>query len=87
MTPEQIAQQTECYHELSNIRAINRFYLSSDYGRTNVTRAIILAWRLMERSDMCYGIEYCYMLEHFLDKLINETWFVDSDEYNEIMEG
>lgn len=79
-TAEQIADQTDNKEGLANIRAINRIYRSIDdshlypiNGRFNATeRAIRQARKLQAASGAVYGLEYCYMIENLISKIVND---------------
>jgi len=78
-TAEQIATETDNKNSLANIRAINKAYRAQDDSRLwpvnnrfNVTeRAIRQARKLQRESGAVYGLEYCYMLDSLISKIIN----------------
>jgi len=81
-TAEQIAEETDNLPESANIKAINKRYRAQDdshkwpiNGRFNATdRAIRQARKFQEDTGQAlYGLEYCYLLEELMSKIVNET--------------
>jgi hypothetical protein len=81
LTAEQIAKATDDKDGLANIRAINRLYRLQDeshlypvFRKFNVTeRAIRKAREFQRQTDAVYGLEYCYLLESIMSKIVNEV--------------
>jgi hypothetical protein len=81
LTAEQISSLTENKDGLANIRAINKLYRAQDEsrlypvnGRFNVTeRAIRKAREFQRQTDAVYGLEYCYLLEGIMSRIVNEV--------------
>lgn len=79
LTNEKIAELTDDTEGLSNIRAINKLFREQDEshlwptsGRFNVTeRAIRQARDLQRLSDAVYGLEYAYLLDSLMSKIVN----------------
>jgi len=79
-TAEQIAFETDYKDGIANIRAINRIYRNQDEshlwpisGRFNVTeRAIRKAREFQRASGAVYGLEYCYLLDDLISKIVND---------------
>ena len=80
LTAEEIAAKTDDKVGLANIRAINKLYRAQDEsekypinGAFNVTeRAIRKARKFQQDSGVgVYGLEYCYLLEDYITKLVN----------------
>jgi len=82
-TAEQIADATEDKYGLANIRAINRIYRDQDEShlwpvrnRFNVTERAIRKAREFQRESGCavYGLEYCYLLDGIMSKIVNSDY-------------
>ena len=80
LTAEQIAKETDDKDGLANIRAINKLYRAQDEshlfpvnGKFNVTeRAIRKARWFQRQTDAVYGLEYCYLLESIMSRIVNK---------------
>ena len=78
-TAEQIAKMFEDKDGLANIRAINKYYREHDdsnlwpvFGKFNATERAIRKARLWQQaSGAVYGLEYCYLLEQLISKIVN----------------
>jgi len=81
-TAEQIAKKTDDKEGLANIKAINKEYRAIDdshlrpiNNKFNATeKAIRKARGLMRHNGAVYGLEYCYMIEDFLTKIVNSEY-------------
>ena len=84
LTPEQIAEKTDHKEGRANIIAINRLFRNQDKShlfpiksKFNVTeRAIKQAREFQRMTDAVYGLEYCYLLDHLISEIVNnsENW-------------
>ena len=80
-TAEEIAELTNHLDGLANIRAINRLYREQDESnlwpinnRFSATeRAIRQARELARYTGGSYGIEYCYILDELISKIVNSA--------------
>lgn len=78
---EQIANLTKNKTGIANHKAINTLYRSIDAsklwpvrGRFNITeRAIRKARKFQQQSGCVYGLEYCYLLEEIMSKIVNNS--------------
>ena len=80
LTAEQIAERTDHKEGIANIRAINAIYRAQDEsnlypinGRFNATERAIRRVRKFQRaSGAIYGLEYCYVLESEISRIVNQ---------------
>lgn len=80
-TAEQIAEQAERFNGRANIAAINKAYRLQDQShlwpinnKFNLTnRAIRKAAQICRQTAPSYGLEYCYLIESFINEYINKA--------------
>ena len=79
LTCEEIASATDDLNGIANIKAINKLYREQDEshlypinGRFNATeRAIRKARDFQRGSGAVYGLEYAYLLDEIISKIVN----------------
>ena len=79
LTAERIAELTDDLEGRANITAINKLFREQDEsnlypinGRFNATeRAIKQSRKMAQYNGGCYGLEYCYQLDHLISQIVN----------------